>query len=170
MSLHSQIVPPITKLLTNVETWIDLAHEHASKKSFDPAVLLAARLAPDQFPLLKQLQATCDHGKFAAARVAGKDPPKHPDTEQTWDEIRARIRVVREYVASFTPADFEGAEQRIVPLSFMPGKALSAPDYLHHSALPNLYFHATTAYAILRHNGVDVGKRHFIGALPLRDL
>jgi hypothetical protein len=170
MSLHQEIVPTVTRVLTNVDNWIDIAIEHANKKSFDPAVLLTARLAPDQFHLMRQLQSVCDHTKFSVARVAGKEPPSHPDTENTFDEIRTRIRSVREYVSSFSEADFEGAETRIVPVRAAPGKGLLAIDYFREMSLPNLYFHATTAYAILRHNGVELGKRNFLGRFSLRDL
>src|SRR5688572_12600163 len=116
MSLYEAVVPTVTRVLTNVDAWIDLAHEHADKKKFDPAVLLVSRLAPDQFPLLRQLQSVCDQGKYLVSRPAGKTAPSHPDTEQTWDQIRARIRAVREYAESFQPADYDGAEKRMVPL------------------------------------------------------
>src|SRR5690606_25569711 len=108
--------------------------------------------------------------KFAAARVAGKEPPKHPDTEQTWDEIRARIDSVVDYLQGFKPEDFAGADDRIVPLPFLPGNGAKAGSYLNEMALPNFYFHVVTAYAILRHNGVEVGKRDFIGSIELVDL
>jgi uncharacterized protein len=148
MTLYAEIVPPVSKMLGYADQWLEIAVEHAKKKSFDPAVLLAARLAPDQFPLIKQLQSLADQGKFACARVAGKDPPKHPDTEQTIDEIRARLRVVRDYVLSFAEADFEGAESRVLALPQLRGKAILAPDYARHFVIPNFYFHAGIAYAI----------------------
>lgn len=169
MSLYQASVPQLKKMLNNLDKWLDAAVAHAAKKSFEPAVLLEARLAPDQYSLTRQIQACCDGAKFTAARLAGKDPPKHPDTETTLDELRARIRSVVEYLDTFTEADFAGAKERIVALPFMPGKALTSGDYLNEMALPNFYFHATTAYAILRHNGVDVGKMAFLGSINLRD-
>ncbi len=170
MSLHAEVVPTLTRILNAVDSWIDKAHEHAEKKRYDPAVLLEQRLAPDQFPLVRQIQALCDHAKFAVARTAGKEPPSHPDTEKTWDEIRARIEATRAYVSSFEERDFEGAEARVVTLRTVPGKGMLAVDYAREMALPNFWFHATTAYAILRHNGVDVGKRDFLGKVSVRDV
>jgi hypothetical protein len=169
MSLYQASVPQLKKMLNNLDKWLDAAVAHATKKSFDPAVLLTARLAPDQYPLTRQIQSCCDGAKFTAARLAGKEAPKHPDTETTLDEIRARIRSTVEFLDTVTEADFADAKERMITLPFMPGKALSAADYLNEMALPNFYFHLTTAYAILRHNGVDVGKIAFIGSLNLRD-
>lgn len=169
MSLYDEIVPVLSSKLAAMDGWLDKAVEHATAKKFDPSVLVTARLAPDQFAFARQVQSACDHTKFAAARISGKEPPKNPDTEQTIEELKARIATARAYLETFSRADFEGAEQRLVPMFFMPGKAMKAPDYLREYVLPNFYFHATTAYAILRHNGVDVGKRDFIGRLTLQD-
>lgn len=170
MPLYDATVPQTLKMLQNLSQWLDKAAAHAEAKGFDVSVLLGSRLAPDQYPLLKQIQGACDAAKFAAARVAGKEPPKHPDTEQTWDEIRARIDSVVDYLQGFKPEDFAGADDRIVPLPFLPGKGAKAGSYLNEMALPNFYFHVVTAYAILRHNGVEVGKRDFIGSIELVDL
>lgn len=169
MSLYDEIVPVMSKELAAMDRWLEKAVAHAATKTFDPGVLLGARLAPDQFPLVRQVQSACDQSKFAAARISGKEPPKIPDTEQTIDELRARIATARAYLDTFTRADFEGAERRRIPLYFAPGKAMSAPSYLREYLLPNFYFHLTHAYAILRHNGVDLGKRDFIGQLTLED-
>jgi hypothetical protein len=122
------------------------------------------------FPLVGQIQSACDGAKFVAARLSGKEAPKHPDTEQTLDEIRARIRSVLDYLSGFKESDFEGADERLVPLGFMPGKGLRAADYLHEMALPNTYFHLTTAYGILRHAGVELGKMDFLGGANFKDL
>jgi uncharacterized protein len=170
MNLYDLTVPYFDKSLQNVERWIDKAHELAATKKFDPETLLLARLAPDQHPLLRQVMAICDQAKFLCARPAGKEAPAHPDTEKTWDELRARIRVVREYINGFTPADFEGAETRIIKLGFMPGKGLTGQDYVCAFGLPNFDFHLVTLYSILRHNGVPLGKIDFIGSLPLKDV
>lgn len=169
MSLYDEIVPPMSKMLGNVDAWLDKGVAHAAAKKFDPSVLVQARLAPDQFPLVRQVQASCDQAKFAAARVSAKEPPKNPDTEQSIDDLKARIATTRDYLATFRAADFEGAEARVIPLFFMPGKAMLAPDYFREYLLPNFYFHTVTAYSILRHNGVDVGKYDFIGTLSLRE-
>jgi len=169
MSVVYAAVQEQKKMIANLEAWIEKAVAYAKAKSFDPSVLLTARLAPDQYPFLRQVQSVCDSAKFTAARLAGKDPPKHPDTEQTLDEIRARIQACKAYLDTFKAADFEGAEARIVPLSFMPSKALTGLDFLFELQLPNFFFHLATAYAILRHNGVDVGKTDYIGSMNLRD-
>jgi hypothetical protein len=163
-------VVQLTKMLKNLEGWLDKAVAHAEKKKFDPAVLLTARLAPDMHPLMNQIQSVCDGVKFCAARLAGKDPPKHPDTEKTLEEARARIKKVIEYTSSFKESDFTGSDDRAVPLGFMPGKGVRGADFLNEMNLPNTYFHLVTAYAILRHNGVDVGKQDYIGSLNLIDV
>jgi hypothetical protein len=169
VSVH-QAIGQFDKMLGNIERWLDRAEEHATKKGFKPDVLLEARLAPDQYPLVRQIQAACDQAKAAAARLAGKEPPKHPDTEKTLPEIRARLKTVRDYLATLSAKDYEGADARVIALPFMPGKGMIAPDYLREMALPNFYFHLTHTYAILRHNGVGLGKIDFIGGLSLRDL
>jgi uncharacterized protein len=169
MSIYEQTVPQFVKMLRNLEKWLDKGSEFAQKKSFEPRVLVQARLAPDQHPLVSQVHAVCDTAKFAVARLTGKEAPKHPDTEQTIDELKQRIASCIGFLESLRPADFEGAEARKVTLPFMPGKFLHGKDYLVEFVLPNFYFHATTAYAILRHNGVDVGKMDFLGSLPLHE-
>lgn len=170
MSLYEQTVPQFNKMLSNIEAWLDLGAEYAKAKNFDVSVLLSSRLAPDQFHLLKQVQAACDQAKATTARLTGKEPPKHPDTEVTLDELKARIATVKSYLATFTAKDFEGAETRVIGLPFMPGKGMVGADFLTEMALPNFYFHVSMTYAILRNNGVDLGKRHFIGSLNLKDL
>ena len=169
MSLYEASVPQLKKMLDNLGKWLETAASHAQKKSFDPNSLLTARLAPDQYPLVRQIQSACDGAKLAAARLTGKEAPKHADTEQTMDEIRARIHACTAYLDTFKAADFAGAETRTIELPFLEGKVLSGNEYLFAMVLPNFYFHVTTAYAILRHNGVDIGKRDFIGSLELRD-
>ena len=169
MSLY-QSVEQLTKVLKNVEGWLDKAEAYAKQKSFDPNVLLQARLAPDQFNLLKQLQIVSDWAKNGASRLAGKDAPVFPDDEHSFEQIRKRVRATLEFLATFKEADFAGAEKRVVPIARLPGKGSPAPAYLRETILPNFYFHATTAYAILRHNGVDLGKKDYIGAVTLQDL
>jgi hypothetical protein len=169
MSLvHAQIAQ-FKKMLHNLDGWLEKATSHAKAKNFEPNVFATARLAPDQYPLTRQVQAACDSAKFVTARLAGKEAPKHPDTEQTMDELRARIRSVTNWLDGFKEADFNGAEERVIELPFLEGKVISGAQYLVEMASANFYFHVTTAYAILRHNGVDLGKRDFIGSLPARD-
>jgi len=169
MSLYP-CVPQFTKMLDNLDKWLTKAEEHAKAKSFDPNVLCAARLAPDQYQLTRQVQAACDAAKFAAARASGKAPPAHPDTETTMEQLHARVQSVVEYLRTFQASDFEGAETRLVPLSFMPGKGMKSDDYMMEMAVPNFYFHINMAYAILRHNGVPVGKIDYIGSITLQDM
>ena len=167
---HAQLVQ-MTKMLKNLDGWLDKAVEHAKTKDFEPAVLLQARLAPDMFTLSRQIQAVCDGVKFLAARAAGKDAPKHADGDQlTLDDLRARIRAVLEFVSGFEPKDFERASERIVALSFMPGKGMKADDWMHEMNVANTYFHLGMAYAILRHNGVNLTKTDYIGSISLRDM
>ena len=169
MSLYSASIPQLTKMLKNLDLWLDKAEAHAQERSFDPELYLSFRLAPDQYPLVRQVQAACDAAKFAAARLSGKEAPKHPDTETTLKEIRARIASVLAYLGTFQAADLDGREERPIELGFLEGKVIQAEDYLTELALPNFYFHITTAYAILRHNGVGLGKRDYVGGLNLRD-
>ena len=169
MSTYFATVTQMKKMLGQLDGWIDKAHAFADAKKFDAKTLLSARLAPDQFPLLQQIRSACDAAKFGAARAAGKDAPKHPDNETSFDELRARIKDVVGYLDGFTAKDFEGADERTVVLSFIPGKALRAGDYFTELALPNFFFHISHAYAILRHNGVDLGKMDYMGPLTLRD-
>jgi hypothetical protein len=155
-------------MLTNLDRWLAAAEEHAKAKKAEPDTLILARLALDQYPLVKQVQSACDAAKFAAARLTGKQAPAHADDEKTYDEVRARVTKVTTYLDSLSEKDFEGAETRKVPLPFIPGgnKGALGADYLVHFAQPNFYFHLVHAYAILRHNGVSLGKMDFIGAMP----
>lgn len=156
------------KLLGNLDRCIDKAVAHAAAKKFDPNVLLQSRLAPDMFPFVRQVQSVCDQAKFAAARLSGREAPSHPDTEQTIGEVKQRIATVIAYLDSFSEADFAGVTDRTVTTPRWEGKSLTAMNYFIEHSQPNFYFHLTTAYAILRHNGVDVGKRDYIGQLSWR--
>lgn len=169
MSLYEASVPQLIKMLENLSLWVDKATSHAKERGFDPNVLASARLAPDQYELSRQVQAACDAAKFAAARLTGKEAPKHPDTEKTLDELKERTQKVIAYLRTFAKTDFDGAKERLVELPFLPGKVVASADYLNEMALPNFYFHITHAYAILRHNGVQLGKMDFIGSLNVRD-
>jgi hypothetical protein len=158
-----------TKTLENVEKWLDKAGEHAKARSFDVEILARARLAPDQFDLVQQVQSACDQAKYAAAYLGGKTPPSHPDTEKTLLELRERIRKCTGFVASVTEADLSGAEARKVAPPWMGGRWLPGGEYLAELAVPNFFFHATMVYAILRHNGVPLGKMDYIGGLATRE-
>lgn len=168
-TMYERTVPHFEKILGLVDRWVDMAIEHAKAKNFDADTLLTARLAPDMFPLVRQFQSICDQTKFVCARLTAKEVPSHPDNEKTWAEIRARIASTREVLKSFRPIDFEGAEKRHVVLPWMPGKYLLGQDYLDQFALLNFHFHLSMAYAILRHNGVPLGKVDFIGHLPCHE-
>lgn len=168
MSMYTASVPQLTKMLHNLDRWLDKAVAYAETKKFDPDILVSCRLAPDQFPLSRQIQAACDAAKFAGARLAGKEAPAHPDTEKTLPELKARIQSVIAFLNTIQASDFAGASERTISLPFAPGMIIDAGDYLNGLALPNFYFHITTAYAILRHNGVDLGKQDYIGGLNLR--
>lgn len=170
MSLHDTSVTQMSKMLRNLEGWLEKAEAHAKTKGFEVDVLAVARLAPDQYTLVRQVQAACDSAKFTAARLAAVDAPAHPDTETTIAELRTRIRSTISFLETVTPEQFAGAAEREVTLPFMPGKAIKGADYLVDMAVPNFYFHVTTAYAILRHNGVPLGKYDFIGHLRAYDV
>ena len=167
MLLHAAAVSQPAKMLRNLEVWLDKSVAFAESRGFDPEILLQARLAPDQYALVRQIQAACDNAKFAGARLARIDPPRHPDTETTLAELRARIESVLAFLETITPAMIEGAEDREVELTFAKDQRIRAGDYLDEFALPNLYFHLVTAYAILRHNGVPLTKTDYIGSISL---
>jgi hypothetical protein len=162
------LVLEMKKLLRNVLGWLDKAEADAAARGYDANVLLQSRLAPDMFPLVRQIQSACDNAKFAAAFASGKEPPAHQDTEQTFSEVRARILLVIAYLDTFTGQDFNGTDSRTVRRPRWEGKEMTATDYFVEHAMPNFFFHLTTAYAILRHNGVGVGKRDYLGELSLR--
>jgi uncharacterized protein len=158
----------MNKMLGQLDTWLVTATGFAQKKSFDANTLLASRLAPDQYPFVRQVQLSCDHAKFTPARLTGKEAPSHPDTEQSMEALRTRIISVRTWLETFSAGEFEGAEKRLVLLPRWEGKGLTGEDYLLDYAMPNFNFHVTHAYAILRHNGLDLGKKDYIGPLNLR--
>ena len=166
---HAQLVQ-MTKMLKNLRRWLEAGAAHAEAKKFDPEVLLSSLLAPDMFTLAQQVQNASDGVKFLAARLSGTQAPKHPDTEKTLPELFARIDSVVGYVEGFKPEQFEGWQDRTITMAFLPGKGAKAGDWLHEFNLPNTYFHLTSAYAILRHNGVPLGKMDYIGPVTLHDL
>jgi hypothetical protein len=169
MNTYEATIHQFRKMLGQLDKWLEASVALGHKKSFDPNTLLQSRLAPDQYSLGRQVQSCCDSAKFAAARLTGTDAPKHADTEQTMDELRARIRACIAYLGTFKSADFADAEKRQILLPFLEGKFILGSDYVVEMASPNFYFHITTAYAILRHNGVEIGKNDFIGSLTMKD-
>ena len=152
--MYFQTISQMKKMLGNLDKWLDAAVAYAQTKSFDPNLFLTSRLAPDQFSFVRQVQSACDTPKLAAARLAGKDPPSHPDTEQTIGELHARVRTVIAYLDTFTAKDFNAAATRVISQPRWEGKVMSGADYFQEHVVPNFYFHLTHAYAILRHNGV----------------
>jgi hypothetical protein len=169
MDLFTQTVAQFLKTLRNLDGWLAAATEFAEAKKFEPDVLLQLRLAPDQYALVRQVQSACDSAKLAAARLSGKEAPTHPDTETTMAELRRRIVDVAGWLEGLRAADFVGAEERRLSLPWMQGKWTTGADYAVQFAIPNFYFHVVTAYSILRHNGVELGKRAYIGSLPMND-
>jgi hypothetical protein len=163
--MYYQVISQCTQTLKNLETWLDKAQQHATAKKFDVGVLMIGRLAPDMKPFIYQVQSACDYVKAAAAWLSGQTPPRHEDNEQTMDELRARIRKTVAFAESLKEVQYAGAEERKVSLSWAPGKVLGGGDYLLQITIPNVYFHIVMAYAILRHNGVDIGKMDFLGPI-----
>lgn len=156
------------KTLAQLDTWLVAGEKHARGNGGDPNDLLELRLAPDQFPFARQVQIACDTAKFAAARLTGADAPNHPDTEKTIDELRARVAQVIAYLGGIKPEDLAAAATRVISQPRWEGKTMTGHDYFLEHALPNFYFHATHVYALLRHAGVPVGKRDFLGALTMQ--
>lgn len=164
LSMYEFLVPTVNRMLGNLSALLDKAAAHAEAKKFDPANLLSARLAPDMYPLVRQVQIACDVGKGAAARLSGNKPPSHPDVEATIPELKERIAKTLEFVNSIDPAAFAGSEGHSITLKVATRELqFVGLDYLRDFALPNFYFHVTTAYALLRHNGVEIGKFEYLG-------
>lgn len=159
-------VAVFTRMLKSLAGLLDKAALHAEAKKLDPRVLVEARLFPDMFPLARQVQIACDFAKGCTARLAGLEPPKFDDSEQTLDELQARVAKTLDFIASVRPQQLEGSESRTIvhPLRTIT-VTLPGLKYLTGFAMPNFYFHLTTAYAILRHNGVELGKKDFVGPL-----
>ena len=166
--LYELTVIQFSKMLTNLDLILDKAAAYAEAKKFNSEVLLNARLAPDQFHLIRQVQIACDTVKLGVARLTGKTAPVHEDNETSLAELKARIHDVLAFLSSMSPQDFEGAKERSISQPRWEGKYLTGFEYAVKHAVPNLYFHITTAYAILRHNGVDLGKKDYLGAMPFK--
>jgi hypothetical protein len=164
ISVYGMTVPIFKRMLTNLLAIMDKAEADAEARKFDTLVLSNARLSPDMIPFRGQIMIATDHVKGCVSRLAGQPVPAWPDTEQTFDELRARINKALDLLATIKPEDLEGGDTREVVLQ-LGGKdvPMTGLDYLTQRALPNFFFHVTTAYAILRHSGVPIGKRDYIG-------
>jgi hypothetical protein len=164
ISMYQASAPVFKRMLQHLSAFIDKAAAHAAAKKIDPAVLAGDRLAPDMLPFPRQIFIACDTAKFCVARLSGAEAPKFADDEKTFDEFKARIQKTIDFIDSVKPAQIDGSEDK--PISFKAGQTelkFTGQSYLLNFAMPNFYFHVTTAYAILRHNGVEVGKMDFLG-------
>ena len=164
LSMYQASIPAFIKILNNLSAILDKAASHAEAKKIDLSVFVNARLFPDMFPVSRQIQIATDAVKGCAARLAGVEPPSFPDTESTFPELKARIAKTVAFLESFKPAQIDGSEERKIALK-VGGQDLTflGQPYLFTFVIPNFYFHVTTAYDILRHNGVEIGKRDFLG-------
>ena len=162
--MYTETFSQMKKQLGQLDKWLGVAAEQAKAKSFDPNVFPTLRLAPDQFPLARQVQICCDTVKLAASYLTGKPAEPQADEEKTLEELQARVRSIIKYLDGFTPQDFDGAATRVVSQPRWKGEWMTGADYFMQHSIPNFFFHLTTAYAILRHNGVSIGKRDFLGA------
>jgi hypothetical protein len=165
MSFHDATVPAFLQILGSLSGILSKAEAHCKAKNIQPEVLLGARLYPDMLPFAKQIQLVCDFSGKSCARLTQSEVPTTPDTEKTFDELKARLAKTIDYVKAFKPAQFDGAGSREVTFPVGPDKTLTlkGQQFLNNYAFPNFYFHAATAHGILRHNGVEIGKRDFLG-------
>ena len=164
ISMYSASVPVFVRMLTSLNKWLLKAEAHAEEKKFDVNVLLSARLAPDMLPFTKQIQIACDGAKFGVARLAGVEAPRFDDNEASFAELKARIAKTLDFINTAQPAQIDGTEAKDITVPQRTGDLqMKGEAYLLYFVLPNLYFHVTTAYALLRHNGVALGKGDFLG-------
>ncbi|AZO30673.1 MULTISPECIES: DUF1993 family protein [unclassified Mesorhizobium] len=164
ISMYDISVAVFSARLKALDSVLALAEQNAADRKIDPQVFLSARLAPDMFALTRQVQIATDHAKGAPSRLAGREVPKYEDNESSFEELHARIAKTLDHLASFSAADLEGSEERTIELRLAGREvSMSGLQYLLHAAMPNFYFHITTAYDILRHNGVPLGKATFLG-------
>jgi uncharacterized protein len=165
-SMYQAAVPPVLQILGSISTILDKAAAHCAARKIDPAALLTFRLSPDMFPLSRQVQIMTDQAKGMAARLAGVEVPSYADTEATFDDLKARVAKVTAYVKGFTPAQIDGSEDKPIVIKACGNELkFTGRQYLTGFVFPNFYFHATTTYNILRHCGVELGKRDFLGAI-----
>ncbi|MBP9698338.1 MAG: DUF1993 domain-containing protein [Candidatus Moranbacteria bacterium] len=169
ISMYNATVPEFKRSLLALQAILVKAEAFVAEKKIADSVLLGAYLALDQFPFVKQVQVVCDTAKGTAGRLAGVELPKMEDNEVTLKELEARIDKTIAFLDSLKPEQFEGAEDREIPIYYFPGKALSGLEYVNAQGLPNFYFHLTTAYSILRHNGMNIGKADYMGQVAFHD-
>lgn len=164
LSMYQASVPVFLRMLTNLNAVLDKAMAHLAARKIEPAALLNARLYPDMYPLVRQIQLACDFAKNTSARLAGVELPKFDDTETSFEELKDRIAKTAEFLKTLKPGQIDGTEEKAItyPIAGQP-TTFKGQQYLFNSGLANFYFHVTTAYAILRHNGVELGKRDFLG-------
>jgi uncharacterized protein len=164
ISMYQASAPRFVNMLNNLAAILDKAQTHVDAKKLDAAALIAFRLYPDMFPFSRQVQVACDSAKGAVARLAGVEIPKHEDTEQTFAELKARIAKVIAFIGTIKPMQIDGSEDKDIVLKLRGNDVtFKGMQFLLGFAYPNFYFHVTTAYDILRHNGVELGKQDFIG-------
>ncbi len=164
ISMYQASIPVLVRGLTNLQAILGKAQAHAAEKQIDPSVFTSARLFPDMLPLVRQVYIASDTAKGCAARLAGVDAPKYDDVELTFDELDARIQKTIDYLREFKPEQIDGSEERRITLKMRTGPVeFTGLAYLLHFVLPNFFFHTTTAYDILRHNGVELGKLDYLG-------
>ena len=168
--MYNATVPVFVRSLTALRAILEKAESFVADKKIDESVVLQARLALDQFPFVQQVQIACDNAKGTAGRLAEVEIPKMEDNEKTLAELKERIDKTLAFLQSLSFEQFEGSEDRKIPIYFMPEKYLLGLEYVTDLAIPNFYFHLTTAYDILRHNGMDLGKGDYIGNLVFKDL
>jgi hypothetical protein len=167
LTFYSTSVPVFARMFDQLLHILDVAEKNAGERKIKLEVLVQARLAPDMLPLSFQVQSATDRVKLFLSRVTGRDAPVWADDEKTFDDLRARIGKAKDYLAGFSPADLDGVDDKIVTIKLGgEDRQLRAADYLLHNLYPNFFFHVATAYDILRHNGVPVGKRDFTGPVP----
>lgn len=164
LSMYQASIPVFVRMLNNLSAILTKAEAYASAKSIEPSVLVNARLAPDMFPLSRQIQIASDTAKGCAARLAGVEVPSFPDTESTFAELQERIKKTLNFVQSVDASRIDGSEGKAITLKMRTGELnFTGQDYLLNFVLPNLYFHVSVAYGILRHNGLDIGKKDYLG-------
>jgi hypothetical protein len=165
MSVYDATIPVFTQMLTALAGLLNKAEAHCQAKNIQPEVLLTARLYPDMFPLTRQIQLACDFAGKGAARLAHIEVPTTPDTEKSFEELRQRIATTVEYLQTFKPAQFDGADNKDVTFPAGPNSnmTLKGQQFVNRIVFPNFFFHAAIAHGILRHNGVEIGKRDFLG-------
>ncbi len=165
ISMYQASVPVCTRMLSNLAAILEKAAAHAEARKIDPAVLINDRLYPDMLPMGRQILIASDTAKGGAARLAGVEPPKYEDNEKTFPELIERLRKTITYLNTFKPEQIDGSEKKMITLKVRDDTlTLEGLNYLLNRVLPNLYFHVAIAYAILRHNGVDIGKKDYLGA------